>query len=320
MASRRWWALAGIVIFGVGHPSMGADPAIPKSATFEPGRLERVQALGDPLLTGSVPTYYTPGYEARARALQAFLSDELQFAKHHLSFRLEVSLAVLDPAQYALAEHQMPYPTPSCTGDPPVAMMPVNWVSGPDVLPKETDASDAVRGAVGAHHLDWGGASDRAYDLWGGHELGHAILEAYGINPGTRWLNEMIASYVLYAYLASRQPDQLWLVDVLEVGGQLDRLHRFASLEDLDAHYLEIAAKDPRNYLWYQAQLFEQTKRIYRRRGMGFLKALKRAFPEGQYPFATLGTSETLRRLDAIEPGFSAWARSLDSMPREIAP
>ncbi len=38
-----------------------------------------------------------------------------------------------------------------------------------------------------------------ALTIFGGHELGHAILDAYGINPGTRWLNELVASYVLYA-------------------------------------------------------------------------------------------------------------------------
>jgi hypothetical protein len=77
-----------------------------------------------------------------------------------------------------------------------------------------------VRQAVNAHRLPWNEAAGSAYDLWGGHELGHAILDAYGINPGTRWLNELVASYVVYAYLASEHPEQLWLIDVLEVGGR----------------------------------------------------------------------------------------------------
>ncbi|MGC2032836.1 MAG: hypothetical protein WA642_22670 [Steroidobacteraceae bacterium] len=97
------------------------------------------------MLEGSIPTYYTPGYEARARKLQTFFSDELHFAQRRMKFHLAVSLAVLDSAQYALTEHQMPYPTPSCTGDPPVAMMPVNCVGGPDVFPKEKDAAAGER-------------------------------------------------------------------------------------------------------------------------------------------------------------------------------
>jgi hypothetical protein len=317
--SRKWLATAGILSFSIGHLSIAAEPspkAAPEPASFESGRLERVRTLGNPMLKGSIPTYYTPGYENRARSLQTFFSNELRYSKRHIPFRLTVSLAVLDPTQYALTEHQLPYPTPSCTGDPPVAMMPVNWIGGPDVLPKEADASDAVRQAVMAHHLNWNEASDSAYDLWGGHELGHAILDAYGINPGTRWLNELVASYVLYAYLASEQPEQLWLIDVLEVGGRPTQPQRYVSLSDLDSQFLSIAVNEPRNYLWYQAQFFEQIKGVYRREGVGFLKALRRVFPDGNYKFATLGTEETLRRLDTIDPEFSVWAQQLESMPR----
>jgi hypothetical protein len=285
-------------------------------ATFEPARLERVKALGNPFLEGSIPTYYTPGYKVRARKLQSFFSDELQFAQRQMKFHLNVSLAVLDSAQYAVTERQLPYPTPSCTGDPPVAMMPVNWVGGPDVFPKEKDAAAEVRLAVSAHGLLWHEAASSAYDLWGGHELGHAILDAYGINPGTRWLNELIASYVLYAYLASEHSEQLWLIDVLEVGGRPGRPQRYVSLDDLESNFLPIAVDDPRNYLWYQAQFFEQIKKVYARHGVKFLEALRQAFPDGTYKFATLSTSETLRRLDRIDPGFGSWARDLRSMPR----
>jgi len=321
--SQKCLAIAAILSFIIGQPSIAGDPspkAAPAPATFESGRLERVIALGNPMLKGSIPTYYTPGYEDRARLLQAFFSNELRYSKQHIPFRLTVSLAVLDSAQYALTEHQLPYPTPSCTGDPPVAMMPVNCIGGPDVLPKEADASDDVRQAVSAHHLNWNQASDNAYDLWGGHELGHAILDAYGINPGTRWLNEMVASYVLYAYLASEHPEQLWLIDVLEVGGRPAQLQHYVSLNDLDSKFLSIAVNEPRNYLWYQAQFFEQIKKVYKRQGVGFLKALRQVFPDGKYKFATLGTTETLHRLDTIDPEFSAWARHLESMPRMSQP
>lgn len=297
---------------------LAPDP-VPQPAKFEGGRLERVQSLRDPLLEGAVPTYYTPGYESRARTLQAFFAGELKFGKRYMPSALAVSLAVLDPAQYALTEHQMPYPTPSCTGDPPVAMMPVSWVGGPDVLPREADAAEAVRLSVHAHRLTWQQASWRAYDLWGGHELGHALLDAYGINPGTRWMNEFVASYVLYAYLAEKHPELLWLIDVMQVGGQPESAHAYVALDDLESKYMQIAVNDPRNYLWYQAAFFEQIKGVYRRHGVGFLKSLRQAFAEGQYEFATLGTAQTLHRLDALDPGFSAWAERLAASPRTVA-
>ena len=56
------------------NPLRQNDPSVGPAA-FEPGRLQRVKALGNPMLNGSIPTYYTPGYEKRARALQAFFSN-----------------------------------------------------------------------------------------------------------------------------------------------------------------------------------------------------------------------------------------------------
>jgi hypothetical protein len=62
--------------------------------------------------------------------------------------------------------------------------------------------------------------------------------------------------------------------------------------------------------------VFERIKKVYNRHGVEFLEALRRAFPDGTYKFATLSTAETLRRLDTIDPEFSSWARDLKSMPR----
>jgi len=284
---------------------------------FEQGRLDRVLSLHNPMLKGEITTYYTPGYEKRAREVQRFLTEELKSSRKQLHFDLALTLAVLDSKQYPQVEHQTPYPAPSVTGDPPVALMPVNWTDGVDVLPKETDAGVEVKRQVAAHGMSWRDASQCAYDLWGGHELGHAVIDAYGIEAGTRWLNEMLASFVLYAYLQAEGRDRLWLLDVLEAGCQIDRPQEHVSLDDFESQYLKLASEDPHKYLWYQGQFFEQIKKIYARHGVNFLQQIRQAFPEGKYKFATLGNAETLRRLDAIDSVFSAWAASLAKFPRK---
>lgn len=289
-----------------------------KSPTFEPGRRDRVEALHDPVLAGDVPTWYTPGYAQRARRLQALFSGELRFAVKQLGITSKLSLAVLDPTQYGQVERQMPYPTPSVTGDPPTALMPAKWTGGPpDLLPAQSDATPQLMRIVRRHGLDWSTARERAYDLWGGHEFGHSALEAYGINPGTRWLNELIASYVLYAYLQQEHRDWLYLLDIVETGCHIRRAQRYVSLDDLDSKYLEIAAQDVHNYLWYQGQFFERIKTVYARHGVSFLTELRAAFPDdGKTAFASLGNAETLRRLDSIDPDWSTWANSLAALPR----
>ncbi len=46
----------------------------------EAQRLSRVRSLRAPLLSGTVPTYYTPGYDQHARILQGLLTGEQAFA------------------------------------------------------------------------------------------------------------------------------------------------------------------------------------------------------------------------------------------------
>jgi hypothetical protein len=96
-----------------------------------------------------------------------------------------------------------------------------------------------------------------------------------------------------------------------------DHPQECVSLDDFESQYLKLIGGDPHNYLWYQGQFFEQIKKIYARHGIDFLKQIRQAFPEGESKSALLGNAETLRRLDAIYPAFSAWAESLAAFPRK---
>jgi len=90
------WALAQQQTANTPAVTINSTEPVSKPASFEPGRLERIKALGNPMLKGSIPTYYTPGYKARARKLQTFFTNELRFAQRRIEFNLTVSLAVLD--------------------------------------------------------------------------------------------------------------------------------------------------------------------------------------------------------------------------------
>ncbi len=287
------------------------------SAQFEEGRLERIQALETPRLEGRVPTYYTPGYRRHARDLQRFVMGEMGFAQRRLGVRLPLTLAVLDKAQWSAAERQLPYPMPSVDGEPPVALLPADWSAAEDFFPKEGDIDSTTREELAAHRLGWREASHRSGDLIGGHELGHAVIRAYGIEAGTRWLNELLASYVLYAYLQSERRDLVWLVNIIQESNRLKLPQHHVSLDDFEAQYMDILSKDGENYGWYQGQFLEQVKRVYAQQGLGFLQRVRTAFPAGSSPNHQLGNAGTLRRLEQFSPGFSSWAASLATLPQE---
>ena len=107
---------------------------------------------------------------------------------------------------------------------------------------------------------------------------------------------------------------------------RVDRPQLHVSLEDFESQYMQILTTAPANYSWYQGQFMEQVQRVYVRRGIRFLTKVRAAFPAGARRFA-LGNAETLRRLEAIDPSFSAWAQSLaahsrisKSMPHQESP
>lgn len=315
---------AALAIIGMTDISVavGAAAQTPRAASststpqaFEPGRLGRVESLHDPLIKGAVSTWYTQGYRRRARELQRFISGERDFVEKQLGVNVPLSLAVLDPRQWKLVERQLPYPMPSVSGEPPVALMPADWTSGPGFFPRQEDSNPALVKSVLARGSTWEDASHRAMDLVGGHELGHTALDSYGIVPGTHWLNEFLASYVMYAYLQHERRDLLWLIPVMQAICRVDQPQPRVSLDDFESGYMQILTTDAANYSWYQGQFMEEVQRLYARQGVTFLSKVRAVFPAGGRRFA-LGNAATLRRLDAIDPSFSAWAKSLAALAR----
>jgi hypothetical protein len=154
------------------------------------------------------------------------------------------------------------------------------------------------------------------------HELPYAMPSVHGdppialVVPGSHWLDEFLASYVWYAYISERHPEQLWLFDVLQAGNQLERPQRFITLAELDKNYRAIVESDMQtnNYGWYQGQLIERVRRIYPVRGLDFLQEIRAAFPPGEAP--RVGTDEALHRVARIDPSFGEWANELAVKPR----
>ena len=229
----------------------------------------------------------------------------------HLAFTAQTT------AYHTLAEKQAFFSSLLVDGAPPVALMPADWSTAEEFFANESDIDSKIREELAAHHLTWREAAHRSGDLIGGHELGHAVVDAYGIQAGTRWLNELLASYVLYAYLQSERRDLLWLIDIVQMSNRVNVPQHHVSLGDFESQYVEILAKDGENYGWYQGQFLEQVKRVYAQQGLGFLKKVRAAFPAGSSPHHNLGNAATLQRLEQFSPGFSAWAASLETRPRK---
>jgi hypothetical protein len=305
-----------VFVFCRGGSASGADQAGPPE-DFGADRAQLIRALHNPCLKGSIITCYTPGYRTRALLLQRFLAAELVFVRQRLRVSVPLLLAVLDEHQWPLAERQLPYAMPSVYGDPPIALVAANWAAAKDFYPTEEIAGNpALLSEIAAHHSTWDLANAQVGDSLSAHELGHAVIEAYGIAPGSHWLDEFLASYIWYAYISELRPKELWLFDVLQAGNQLERPQRFVALAELDLNYKAIVESDMKtnNYGWYQGQLLERVRRVYPVKGLNFLKDIRAAFPVGEAP--NLGSDEALRRVERIDPSFRDWANGLAGKAR----
>jgi hypothetical protein len=110
---------------------------------------------------------------------------------------------VLNPQQWQPVSAPIPYGMPSVEGHPRVIVMPADWdLVTAMPFPKETDATPSLRKRANATGMTWKALIHRGADGIGAHELGHVILEDYGIDAQTHWFNEFLASYIGDVYIA----------------------------------------------------------------------------------------------------------------------
>jgi hypothetical protein len=291
------------------------EPAAPPAAdvsTSDPSAgitLGALRALGLQELPGEIPVLHTPGYGARAAALQSMLEEAAGFFADSLGVRAPVSLALLDEAHWT-AMTPIPYTFPFYAPGPgiiflgatPEGIVSAGLRAGAEHLPAERLAR--IR-AAGFTVED---ASTAAVDLIGLHELGHLYVRAYGIQPPGHWLNEFLATYFGYAFLRRARPElaEMWLGIIPPPPGQRPP---HTSLEDFDRMYFGVG---PENYSWYQGMFSAQVGEVFAARGLGFLEGVRDAFPAGTVD--PVAADEAMARLERLHPGFAAWAGEMAEM------
>lgn len=274
-------------------------------------RMDSIRALGIPRLEGgTLLTYYSPGSEERARSLQAFVEGERIFYRAKLGVQLnDLVLAVLNPRQWPRVSAPIPYGMPSVEGHPRVIVMPADWdLVTAMPLPKESDATLRLREQAKASGMAWKNLIHRGADGIGAHELGHVILEDYGIDGQTHWFNEFLASYVGDVYIVEKQPGDVEANRIFWKAS-LEWPHPRFTLSDFEAHYDELMENDPRNYGWYQCAFDQRVIAVHEREGIGFLAKIKTAFPKGG---PSLTSDQVLQKLETLDPGWKAWAALLN--------
>jgi hypothetical protein len=290
-------------------PAAARNAPAPTAAADPSGglTLSRVREVAGESRPGTVELFFTPGHADRAEMLQRMVEEGVRFFADSLQLRAEVNLAVLDaPAWTALSD--VPYGIPFFSPTSSIIFLPAT-LDGPipaDYLAHRAHYSKESMEKIRASGLTFEEGAHTMVDLIGYHELGHLLTRAFGIQPPSAWMSEFLATYFAYAFLRREHPNLASLWDGI-VPIPASYQPQYTSLQDFDRLYFGVG---PQNYFWYQGTFASKVTDVFSQQGLGFLRAVREAFPAGggEQPSGP----EVLERFDRIQPGFVAWADSLD--------
>jgi len=233
-------------------------------------------------IPGSMPTFYSPHAQQRARYLQDLLGGEITYYVQvfHVPFR-PITLAVLDPQQWPIVAGKEPYGMPSVDGTKPtVFVMPVSWDEVTwMVIPKREEVPQAMLRKALENGRKWEQVKFEGCDGIGTHEIGHSIVRQLGIEPQTKWFNEFLASYAGYAYLQAKAPAQALSNEIFWTVGLDKSPYPFTKLDDFESKDDQLQQEYPGNYGWYQLALDQRVIEIYSQRGVEYVEEVRKKVP-----------------------------------------
>lgn len=276
--------------------------------------LPRVVKLDLPSLPGPIPAYYDHGAKTRAERLQSDVREMNRFFQENLGVQTAVTLAVLNSNQWTRV-NPVPFGLPGVLGEPPVIFMPAHsggWAFRQMLARKKAIPTEVWQDYLKTSQRTFEAASDDFVDFIALHELGHVLCIHYGIDPSCNWLNEFLASYFGYAFLAERRPERK---PVIALFGRPSKARpKHTTLADFERLYFRVD-----DYGWYQGMFERRIQEMYPQAGLQFLKDLKRALPR-TVPIPDgvsipdqivnrLAPEVVVEKLEAIAPGFQAWEK-----------
>ncbi len=285
--------------------------------------VDEIRELKLQSLSGKITTYYAQGSGDRANELKQLLERASQFFEDSLRVKPAITMAVLSPKEWSVLMDR-PYGLPTTrlggckrgTGNFAearyAAIMPAG-INGPlynDWMKLEDSVSAATLEKLKDAGVTFEQGGKILIDFVGLHEVGHVYAHAIGINYYTNFFAELMADYLAYAFLRSTEErlDKKVLAilsahidGITPVHSSFTRYERFRSSEH------------PPTEAWYNSIITLKAAEIYEQRGVEFLFAVQKAFPEAE---GKLNTETIIARLESIHPGIIKWSEGISANVR----
>jgi hypothetical protein len=255
-----------------------------------------------PVLEGPVPTYYAAGTEDQARRLQQLIGGAAEYYAAKAGGSLAVEVGLLGPDEWRSVNPRLqPYSyfmTSVLPGSPFIISMPTGRGHALDILvrrlARESDAVAAL--GVSAEKL-----ADSFTGLTALHEIGHFYARSAFEHPNghpAAWLGEFVASYLAYAFLSERHPEdaRIWQTVCAASVQHLGPHSRISG----DFHVAQMAD----NYLVYLGLLQQRVNDVHRQHGEQFVEMLRTVWQQRD---SATDTRRAMRLIEGASPGFEQW-------------
>jgi hypothetical protein len=244
--------------------------------------LDRVKAAGLPKHDGVVTLYRSQGAAREAALYGPEVEAAAQWYRTQLGWTRRLDLAVLDKDDFPRIT-EVPYPSPHAESRTGFIIIADHVVDHPGF-----DRWDIDEVAINC--------------AWSFHEIGHVIAADLGIWSGNAWINELVASVFMAAYVRAQRP---------QFGGfqsgmppRFTPTGRFSGLAEFDALYFSIGQWD---YLWYHFHIARIADYLAAGGDLRTIAdALRREFPATARRRET--TAQTFERLERVRAGVTAFA------------
>jgi hypothetical protein len=256
--------------------------AVPFGPARGQDNLQRLLAADLPRRDGVITLHHSRSAAPQAALYGAEISAAVEWFRARLAWKRHLVVAVLDSDDYRRIT-PIPYPTPHAEGLTALIIIADHVVAHPGF-----DRWDLDEVAVNA--------------AWSFHEIGHVIARDVGIASGNAWIDELVASTFMAAYVRAECPQFAGFQ-----GGMPPRFSltgRASTLAEFDTRYFSIGQWD---YLWFHFHFARIADFMARGADVHSLaEGFRREFPAAARRREAI--AQTFERLERISPGVTAFA------------
>lgn len=220
-------------------------------------------------LTGyKTKVYFSKGNDERAKVVTERLDNVIKFYDNLIRFEPEVTLLILNPADWPKYTTFPVYGMPHYDDKRELLIIASenndfwkSFIPQIDLLPKE------LAKRIKSTYVDENDilTMQAFFDLLAIHELGHAFHFQAGLKMQRMWMGELFCNIFLHTYIAEVETDQLPALTIfpqMVISSGKDE-YKYTTLLDIEERYEEIGKNYPKNYGWYQSRWHYEAGKIY---------------------------------------------------------